>query len=186
MQSTKTTWFPQEKRVKNIILGVVFLTGFIAPYSHIVFNNSGVGGIFGFTKMSSFLFSVGFPIFGIVLAFLLKYAANYLPNELNRIFNTFSFLTFFTGFYFLLWAINPYVEKDFHAFFYYGSMIAISIVLSYAFKQYTVSTIDVLKNKIRYIMNLMIVDAIKKGHVKDEDRYEEEIIYPALDKLDEK
>ncbi len=186
MQSTRTKWFPLEKKARSFILGAVFLTGFIAPYSHIVFNNTSAKGVFGFPTMSSFLFSIGFPVFGIVLAFLLNYASDYLPNGLNKVFKIFSTLTAFTGFYFLIWAINPYVEKDFHPAFYYGSMIFVSTILAYSLKLYSRSSVSVLKSKIRYIMNLMIVDAVKKGHVKDEDRYEEEIVFPALDKLDEK
>jgi hypothetical protein len=34
-------------------------------------------------------------------------------------------------------------------------------------------------------MNLMVRQAVKKGHIKDENKYEDDIIYPALKKLDE-
>ncbi len=186
MQSTETRWFLLEKRVRNFILGAVFLTGFTAPYLHIYFNRSDIPGAFGFPTMSALLFSMGFPVFTIVLSFLLNYASTYLPAGLNKVFKVFAFLTGFTGFYFLVWSINPFDDKDFHPSLYYGAMIVISVVLAFCIRFYSISSISILKGKIRYIMNLMIVDAVSKGHVKDEDRYEEEIIYPALDKLDEK
>ncbi len=109
-----------------------------------------------------------------------------MPKKLAKSFAVFALLTAFIGFYFLLWSINPFDDKDFHPSLYYGAMILISGFFSYFIKLPDLISVSALKDKIKYIMNLMIVDAVKKGHVKDEDRYEEEIVFPALDKLDEK
>ncbi len=186
MESTETKLKPLVTKGTNLFLGAVFLTGFIAPFIHIPFNNLGVEGVFGFKTMEGFLFSVGFPIFAIVMAILLYYASGFMPQGLVKSFKVFAFLTGFIGFYFLIWSLNPFSDKDFHPAFYYGSMIIVSVSLSYGVRFSRWITNGQLKAKIRYIMGLMVEDAVEKGHVRNQDLYEEEIIYPALDKLDER
>ncbi len=186
MESTGTKLKPQVTKGASFFLGAVFFIGFIAPFIHIPFNNLGVDGVFGFRTMEGFLFAIGFPVLTIVLSILLYYSSNFMPKILNKSFRIFAFLAGFIGFYFLIWSLNPFSDKDFHPAFYYGAMTIISAAFSYSLKFSNWITNGNLKAKIRYIMGLMVEDALEKGHVRDEERYEEEIIYPALDKLDER
>jgi len=65
-----------------------------------------------------------------------------------------------------------------------ASCVPIAIGCTYFIKYYD-SSVTILKSKIRYVMGLMITKAVDKGHIKDKNKYEDEIIYPALKKLDE-
>lgn len=93
------------------------------------------------------------------------------------------------------WSISAYLMiwvfwdfQDYSLKTYRYGFIAISILIgtacAYFISNYEM-TISILKYKIRYIMNLMVRQAVKKGHIKDENKYEDDIIYPALKKLDE-
>lgn len=74
-----------------------------------------------------------------------------------------------------------WIGKDY--FWIYTIITILSIAaLIYFLKNYA-STITSLKSKIRYIMNKIILDA--PDYVKDEKKWDEEIIEPTLDKLNE-
>lgn len=53
-----------------------------------------------------------------------------------------------------------------------------------ALEKYAVNVYK-LKEKIRYLMNVIVVKARKDGHIVDNARYVNEIIKPTLQKLDE-
>lgn len=164
----------------NFLLFLVFVLGFIAPYAHIPYNTNDSEGIFGFSYMSSFFFAIGFPIFVVCLSVLLFFASSFMPDSLKKLFRVFSVLSAFTGFYFLVWSINPYVEDDFHPSFYYGAMALISAVLTHStiFIQEYLST---SKRLIRYLMDRLVIDS--RPHIKDQKKYVKEIVEPTIDKL---
>ncbi len=147
----------------RILLGALFGFGFLAPYAHIPFNTYDSPGIFGFTYMSGFFFSIGFPIFLVVLAGIIRFSSTYMPDSMKKLFRIFALLTAFTGFYFLSWSLNPLIEKDYHPLFYYGSMLAISVVLSYSMKYYR-TAFEILKSKKDTFLDFLV--EIKNNHYK--------------------
>lgn len=181
IQSTKTKLKVQGATIK-IALFLVFVFGFIAPYAHIPFNTNDSEGVFGFTYMSSFLFAIGFPIFLVCISVLLFYASGFMPIQLKKLFRVFSVLSGFTGFYFLVWAMNPLVEKDFHPAFYYGSMILISSVLAHS-TIYIQTYLETTKRIIRYLVDIIVIDA--RPYVKDNNKYIENIVKPVISKIHE-
>jgi len=160
----------------------VFVFGFIAPYAHIPFNTNDSEGIFGFSYMSSFLFAIGFPIFVVCISVLLFYASGFMPEQLKKLFRVFAILSGFTGFYFLVWSINPLVEKDFHPSFYYGAMILISAALTHS-TIYIQTYLETTKRIIRYLVDVIVIDA--RPHVRDNKKYINKIVKPVIDKIHE-
>lgn len=78
-----------------------------------------------------------------------------MPKGMNKLFNVFGFLSAFTGFYFLSWSLNPYVEKDFHPALYYGAMVFISAVLAYSIRFYR-STVKRLSMKLDSVLGFFV------------------------------
>ncbi len=126
------------------IIGFFGLIGFLAPFSHVVFNKTNIEGIFGFSKMSSFLFAVGFPILAINAGFILDITSrSIMDKHLSKILLRVSFLFYFVGLFFLTWALAPSIPEDFPPFVYYFSMIIISLFF-----------LQVIHKATRYINNL--------------------------------
>ncbi|HET8736200.1 MAG TPA: hypothetical protein VFM69_06355 [Pricia sp.] len=115
--------------------------------------------------MAGTLYAIGFPVFTITLSALLMYAASFMPRELQKAYNLFAVLTSFTGFYFLIWCINPYVEKDFNPVFYYGAMILISSALTHA-TVYIEQYFNRLTSIVHYLLRV-IYSADKDGYIKE-------------------
>lgn len=86
-----------------------------------------------------------------------------MPAGIDKLFLVFGYLTAFTGFYFLAWSLNPYVEKDFHPAFYYGAMIFISSVLAYSLRYYR-SALKGLMNKLDSALDFLV--EIRNVHYK--------------------
>lgn len=139
------------------------MLGFLAPYSHIPYNNNDSEGIFGFAWMSSFLFATGFPVFLLTLGFLLYYAADFMPANMDRMFRVFAFLTAFTGLFFLSWSLNPFEEKDYSPMLYYGAMVFISAGLAYSIRFYRSTIKRLILERFSFVD--FLVD-IKKDYKK--------------------
>lgn len=139
------------------------MLGFIAPYTHIPFNTNDSEGIFGFKWMSSFLFATGFPVFLLSLGFLLFYASEFMPKKMDKLFRAFSFLTAFTGLFFLSWSLNPFEEKDYNPLVYYGAMIFISGVLAYSIRFYKSTVKRLITERFSFLDFLL---DIKKEYKK--------------------
>lgn len=88
--------------------------------------------------------------------------------------------------YLMVWVFWDFQDYPLKTYRYAFILISILIGTACAFfiSNYRM-TFSILSSKIRYIMNLMIIKAVDKGHVKDLNKYEDDIIYPALKKLDE-
>lgn len=81
-----------------------------------------------------------------------------------------------------------WIGKDYfwhYSALFFVSMIAVVFILDYMVKNYreSLQKISVLKSKIRYVMQKMVVEARK--YVVDKKGYDENIVGPSLDKLDE-
>ena len=112
-----------------VFLGVVTFTGFIAPFAHVFYNNSGIPGIFGFDHMSGFLYAIGFPILSIASGTLFHFVARKLAGVLSRAFTIIAFLFNYVGIFFLTWAFMP-VAQDFAPVYYYLSMIGMAFAVT--------------------------------------------------------
>jgi uncharacterized membrane protein YphA (DoxX/SURF4 family) len=89
-----------------------------------------------------------------------------------------------------IWRDEKWIQRD---YFWYHTLafmvgfilllIAIRWILSRKSKTALLEVIGSLKSKIRYVVDKMVIDA--PGHVKDKSLWEEEIVEPTLDKLNE-
>lgn len=184
LQSIRTKCSLRVKKVtRQRIYGALFLFGFLAPYIHIPFNIYDSPGILGFTWMSSFFFAIGFPVFIMALALMLQYASSYLPGQLKKVFRIMACLSFFTGFYFLFWALNPFLESDFHPIFYYGAMMLISMRVTKVLRYLTLHSMKDRKI-IRWLMDKFMFDV--KEYVSDNETYTDKFLNPTIDELHKK
>jgi len=145
--------------------------------------------IFDWKTMRIFLIGLGtripFLFFSILISFFIV-RENTKDRYLSKAYTFLQVSCYTISFYLLIWVFWP--SQDFSLEVYRWGIIAscvpIAIGCTYFIKYYD-SNRTILKSKIRYIMYLMINKAVDKGHIKDENKYEDDIIYPALKKLDE-
>ncbi|WP_074408142.1 hypothetical protein [Aquimarina megaterium] len=123
--------------------------------------------------MSSFLFAVGFPTLSICAGILLGIAGKELSGSISKGFSLCSFLFFFVGLFFLTWALAPSV-KDFDPYYYYASMIGISILFTVILKFFSShifsisKNVEFLKATIRRFFTFMYKDAEEKQLINPE------------------
>lgn len=145
--------------------------------------------VFGWKNLRIFLVGFGirlpYLLFSVIISFLI-FQFNTKNKNLQRVFFLLQILCYTISFYVLIWCF--WYSQDFPLSTYriVAFLLAFLLALSsiYGVRYISSNTIN-LKSKIKYVMNLMINKAVDKGHIKDEAKYENEIIFPALKKLDE-
>lgn len=80
-----------------------------------------------------------------------------------------------------IWRDEKWIQRDYFWHHTVAFMVGF-VVLVYILKNYK-STISKLKEKMRFVMDRIILDG--PDHAKDPDKWEEEIVEPTLDKLNE-
>jgi len=146
--------------------------------------------IFGWKTWRVFLVGLGirlpYLLFSIIISYLIIKINSKEPN-LMRAFIVLQTLCYTISFYVLIWCFWYSQDYPLHAYRFVALSISFMMALLTLFvtKHYKSTNISKLNSKIKYIMYLMINRAVNKGHIKDENKYEDDIIYPALKKLDE-
>lgn len=164
-----------------ILTGRFIYVPFIADWD-VKFEN----GIFGFKWLSIFLSRFGNEVSWIAMGLLLIYLAQYLPKNHKKHIKNLSALILVTAGYFMAWIF--YQESSFDRYTEMGFSLATSIMAYFVAKKLlkaSFSHIESLKEKIRYLMRLMVVKTSDVDVIKDMRVYKAEIINPAIDKLDE-
>lgn len=149
------------------------------------------GDFLEYKWLSSFLYSVGVEFSYLSFALILHYATNFMENSAARYFNRLACVISFVGFFFTSWILfesdktNP-LKEMFFSFIVAAVAIWVIWFVSKFIRSTTyiyVGLISSLKSKIRYVVDKMVIDA--PSHVKDQSLWEEEIVEPTLDKLNE-
>ncbi len=164
-----------------IFICLITLIGFIAPFTHVFYNNSETPGIFGFSHMSSFLFATGFPTLSVAAGVLFYFVSRKLTGVLSRAFSIIAFLFAYVGVFFLTWAFSPSI-KDFNPAFYYLSMIGVAFtvtIILLLFSKYIFGLIKKVEktgdfhHQSRYKKIKMLLDQAEELHEKNEITMEE-------------
>ncbi len=147
--------------------------------------------IFGWKSPRKFLIAFGLRLPYLFFAIIISWLVIKIKNEDKNLFNALFILQigcYSSAFYQLVWVF--WYSQDYSLKTYRVAVIAFCILAAsfatYFMRYFKSTNILIFKTKIRYIMNLMAKQAVVKGHIKDEDKYEEEIVYPALKKLNER
>ncbi len=145
--------------------------------------------IFSWKSPRAFLVGFGvrlpYVFFSLVISLLVMSRKND-PKYLKSAFSFLQIACWSISAYWMIWVFWDFQDYSLKTYRYV--FITVSILIGTAcvfFISSFETTISTLKSKIRYVMGLMINKAIDKGHIKDELKYETEIIFPALKKLDE-
>ncbi|WP_155839720.1 hypothetical protein [Aquimarina latercula] len=181
---TKTTSSLLEKKAKRnelttvIIVSTFGLIGFLAPFSHVFFNNTDTPGMFGFKKMSSLLYAIGFPLLSISAGLILYFGSKVITGKLAGLFSKVSFLFFFVGIFFLVWALAPSIPDDFPAFVYYFSMVVVSLYFSRVmriFSNYILGLTGKIEKMIELVGNIRVNHFFKMAYKASDKANIEEI-----------
>jgi len=163
----------------------------ISRFMHVFFlNDSDIkGDFFGFEWLSIFLWNFGIECFTISTGLLLWYSTIFHKQETKILFRFISCLIIAVGFFFMFWIFLDN-EKFNETIEIVGSLLlsitATTLMIFFMkFLAKELITIDELKSKIRFVMNKMIVESVKNNHVGNKKRWQEEIVEPTLDKLNE-
>lgn len=143
-------------------------------------------GIFGFKWLSIFLSRFGNEISWYAMGILLIYLSNHLPKGHKKHIRNLAALIIITAGYFTAWIF--YQGSKFTTTTEMLFSITTSVAAYFIAKRLygaSKSYIDSLKEKIRFLMRLMVVKSSNIDVIKDMRVYKAEIINPAIDKLDE-
>lgn len=142
---------------------------------------------FGFPSLHKFMWSFGLAIIVTVLSLRIMYYSHTIKEDNRRNANaSLGLIGGLIGGYLFAWIFYP--ASDLPAKYYLALLViigAIASVLGFFLSKSGYANRMVLKAKIRYLMDLMIVKTTNKDLVKDIEVYTIEIVEPALNKLDE-
>ncbi len=170
----------------GVTVSVIIALAIICRFAYVLYNgDSDVKGDFvGFTYLSSFLYSFGIELAFILVGIGVNYSTSFMTKSAVKPFKFFGWSIQCVGFYFLFWIFldesifTEKVEMIFSGIFSFLA-VGIQVVLSRFFK----NDVSKLKSQIKYIFDRMVLDAPK--HVKDEEKWHDDIVEPTLDKLNE-
>ncbi len=146
--------------------------------------------IFGWKTPRKLLIALGIRLPYLIFAILVTFLISLVKTKdkwATRGFTLLQIGIYASAFYQLIWVFWNHPDYPLKAYIWFGISLCLvsGVIVTYLFKHLRYLNIDDIKGKIRFVMSLMIDRALEDGHVKDKDKYEEEIIYPALKKLDE-
>lgn len=163
----------------SIYLTTLTITAVLFPFLHVFFLLNDKEGIFGFTYMSSFMYSLSLPVMSICSGLLIKYVGAKLA-DLKTYFKYISNSFLFIGIFFLVYTFVPMF--DFSASVYFVSLATLSIVLTIAshyLHKAVITTEERLKKIISKLFDFIILETPRK-HVSEEKHIDYVISYEKI------
>jgi len=152
-------------------------------------DNDVKGDFLDFPWLSSFLYACGVEVSYLSFALILAYATRFMEEKAKKPFLFLAYAISFVGFFFTSWILldeNRYNSQQEMLFSFFSALLVILVVYFLSkFVNQNQDSISKLKSKIRFVMNKMIVESVKNNHVGNKKRWQEEIVEPTLDKLNE-
>lgn len=194
MKMNKSKFFHQIRKKCKCQAGLISLfAAFIvlSRYGYIFYlgDNDVEGNFFGFTWLSIFLYSIGVEISYLSFALVLAYATRFMDERTRKPFLFLAYVISFVGFFFISWVLlgdNGYsTHQEILFSFIAALLIIIAIYFLSKFLSQNQESIEKLKSKIRFVMHKMIIESVSNNHVSNRKKWEEEIVEPTLDKLNE-
>tara|TARA_R110000823_G_scaffold227834_2_gene355139 strand:+ start:101979 stop:102578 length:600 start_codon:yes stop_codon:yes gene_type:complete len=180
-QETETvTGFLIIKKTKiSFYLIFLAIVAVLSPFLHIFYIFNDREGIFGFSYMSSFMYSLSLPLMAICSGLLLKFVAQQvLEFRMFLIFISHSFL--FVGIFFIIYTLVPLT--DFSTSIYFISLFILSVALTFAahFLHRAIFTTEQrLKKIISKLFDFIILETPRK-HVSEEKQIDYVISYEKI------
>lgn len=177
----RTKFARLETQIVTVSLGLGLV---IARFAYIYFLDNDIKGSYlGYRWLSTFIYAIGIELAFIFTGALMHYSTNFMVEEVRKAFKNISYLVMTTGGFFLFWAIYTHIlDYNKYTEMLIGLATAIMFVslfvaLSGAAKSY----VEKLREGIRILVNAFARKV--PPHVKNIDVYEEEVLWPTLDKL---
>ncbi|MCB0468642.1 MAG: hypothetical protein KDC64_10615 [Aequorivita sp.] len=181
-QQTETvTGFLTLKNKSKISIYLISLAviAVLSPFLHVVYLIDDKEGIFGFSFMSSFMYSLSLPIMAICSGLLLKYAGNLL-TDLSIYFKYISNSFLFVGIFFMVYTFIPMF--DFSTSVYLIGLLIVSVILTIAshyLHKAVLTTEERLKKIISKLFDFIILETPRK-HVSEEKQIDYVISYEKI------
>ena len=181
-QQTETvTGFLTLKNKSKISIYLISLAviAVLSPFLHVVYLIDDKEGIFGFSFMSSFMYSLSLPIMAICSGLLLKYAGNLL-TDLSIYFKYISNSFLFVGIFFMVYTFIPMF--DFSTSVYLIGLLIVSVILTIAshyLHKAVLTTEERLKQIISKLFDFIILETPRK-HVSEEKQIDYVISYEKI------
>jgi ABC-type multidrug transport system fused ATPase/permease subunit len=160
----------------NVYLFFLAIVAVLSPFLHVLYLINDKEGIFGFTYMSSFMYSLSLPLMAICSGLLLKHLATQL-SELRQYLKYISNSFLFVGFFFLIYTFVPMF--DFSPSVYFISLLILSVILTIAahyLNKAIITTEERLKKIISKLFDFIILETPRK-HVSEEKQIDYVISY---------
>ncbi len=181
-QATGTVMGFQTTRSSRINFYLMFLSviAVLSPFLHVLYLTGDKEGVFGFTYMSSFLFSISLPIMAICSGLLLKFARNIVMDEFQKTFGLIANTFLLVGFFFLIYTFLPINDLSIYA--YYGILLVLATVLTIIashIHKTIIATEERLKKIISRLFDFIILETPRK-HVSEEKQIDYVISYEKI------
>ena len=145
------------------------------------------GGLFGFKWLSTFLSRIGNELAWVSVGFFIKFLLNFMKEDatvIKRYTSKMANLILITALYFISWIF--YDGSNFSLITEMIFSLATSLTAFYLMSRLSHPILEYLRKLLTNIKMLVDVLIIKApSHVKDQSLWEEEIVEPTLDKLNE-
>ncbi|CAM3487503.1 hypothetical protein [Aequorivita lipolytica] len=190
-KSTNTKFAPQEtetvtgfltltnKSKISVYLIAVAVLAVISPFLHVLYLIDDKEGIFGFSYMSSFMYSLSLPTMALCSGLLLKYVGTLLPH-FNLYFKYISYSFLFVGIFFMVYTFVPMF--DFSTSIYFTGLLVVSVILTVAshyLHKAVLTTEERLKKIISKLFDFIILETPRK-HVSEEKQIDYVISYEKI------
>lgn len=169
-----TTW---SQKSFNIYISLLCIVAVLSPFMHLIFLIEDKEGVFGYSYMSSFLFSLSLPLMSISSGLLLKFASVHISDMFKSSFKLIGNAFIFIGFFFLIYTFVP--VYDFTVEIYFGALLVLSVVLTilaHFLHKAAITTEERLKGIISKLFDFIILETPRK-HVPEEKQIDYVISY---------
>lgn len=164
----------------NFYLIFLCIVAVLSPFLHVLYLTEDKEGIFGFTYMSSFMFSISLPLMAISSGLIFKFVKNIIIPDFKKIFGYMANTFLLVGFFFLIYTFAPMYDLSIYA--YYAILLAVAIALTVIANHVhkaILTTEQRLKNIISKLFDFIILETPRK-HVSEEKQIDYVISYEKI------
>lgn len=151
------------------------------PYSG---NNDIEGDFLDYPWLSSFLYSAGVELSFLSFSLILAYSTRFMEEGAKKPFMFLAYCIAFVALFFTSWVILPEKFFTLHQEVFISLVCStLAIISTYHLSSFFLSYTDYLKDKIRFLMRLIIFDS--SDMAKDRDKHTKNVVEAAINKLSE-
>lgn len=172
--------------LQGVMVSVIIALSILCRFAYVIYNgdNDVKGDFFGFSWLSSFLYSFGIELAFILVGIGINYSTAFMERSAIRPFKFFGWCVQGVGFYFLFWIfLDDSIFTETVEMLFSGVFSFLAVWIQIIISKFFANHFSLLKSKIRFVMDRVVLDA--PHYVKDEDKWNDDIIEPTLDKLNE-